>query len=173
VAGDVIQSHREACRIANELYTVPVTEKAELVIVSCGGFPRDINFIQAHKSIQHGFYAAREGGTMVVLADCPQGIGSKTLLQWFTYDRIGEMHRALLTNFSLNGTTALSLREKLRSVKIILLSSLDRNTVASMGMIPASSLQEAMETARRLLPADGRITVIPNGSMTVPRTEDV
>jgi len=70
VCGDLVRAHKEACEIVDAHYKIPIHEKAELVVVSCGGFPKDINFIQAHKSIQNAFQAVKEGGVILVLAEC-------------------------------------------------------------------------------------------------------
>jgi len=169
VAGDPVRAHLKGCEVADDLFGVPIDEKADLVIVSCGGYPKDVNFIQSHKSIQHAFYSLKEGGVMIVLAECSEGIGSETFLEWFNYPTLAGMKRALLEDFKLNGTTALSLRWKTERAKIILISGLEEEVVRSMGLIPATSLDQAMKIAERYLPENYKAYVIPNGSLTVPK----
>lgn len=169
VAGDPVQAHLKGCEVADDIFGVPIDEKADLVIVSCGGHPKDVNFIQSHKSIQHAFYSLKEGGVMIVLAECSEGIGSETFLEWFNYPTLTRMKRALLEHFKLNGTTALSLRCKTERVKIILISDLEEELVRRMGLISATSLDQAMKIAEGYLPENYKAYVIPNGSLTVPK----
>ena len=168
VCGDLVRAHKEACDIVDEHYKIPIHEKAEFVLVSCGGFPKDINFIQAHKSIQNAFQAVKEGGVILILAECEQGIGSETFLDWFNYSDDSSFKEALVNNFTLNATTAVSLKMKTRAVKIVLVSTLPEDVVKRLGILPAANLEEGWEIARKLLPHNFNCFVIPNGSLTLP-----
>jgi len=167
--GDLFQAHKEACEIVDEHYKIPIHGKADLVVVSCGGFPKDINFIQAHKSIQNAFQAVKEGGVILVLAECEQGIGSETFLDWFNYPDDSSFREALINHFTLNATTAVSLKMKTRAAKIVIVSILPENVVKRLDMLPAANLEEGWKMARKLLPANFRCFVIPNGSLTLPQ----
>src|SRR6266511_3538134 len=69
-AGHWKTAHREGCRFYGDCFSYPIRERAELVVVSCGGFPKDINFIQAHKSMEYASHALKVGGVMILLAQC-------------------------------------------------------------------------------------------------------
>ncbi|CUT05624.1 Nickel-dependent lactate racemase, partial [Candidatus Kryptonium thompsonii] len=112
--GDVIQSHKAGADFVNKFFTIPVNKKFDVVISSAGGFPKDVNFIQAHKSIHHSHYILKEGGYLFSFIECRDGIGSKTFLDWFKFKNPGEMKKHLLENYSMNGHTALSLQNKLK-----------------------------------------------------------
>jgi nickel-dependent lactate racemase len=103
--------------------------------------------IQAHKSIDHAAASVRDGGVVVVAAECAAGIGSDTFLPWFGLGDARAVSRRLLAQYELNGHTALALIQKLERLKIILVSSLDRSLVERMGMILARSLDEAVSLA--------------------------
>ncbi len=165
--------HQKGCQMVDQIYRVPIPQKADLVLVSCGGHPKDINFIQAHKAIQHGFYAVKPGGTLIILAQCPEGIGSESFLEWFDYPDITTTHQALLENFKINGNTALSLRQKTSQAHLILVSDLNQEVVQKMGMIPATTMEDAYHQALKFLPENYQIIVIPNGSLTVPWLEEM
>lgn len=165
-AGDYLKAHRVGCRFVREHFFVPIREKADMVVVSCGGFPKDINFIQSHKSVHHGFYALRPGGTMIVLAECPEGVGSPTFLDWFDCDDLVSLRRKLQERYTINGHTALVTLEKALSARIILVSRLDPGVVERMRMVPAGSLKEALDLVDR---GQGLSTyIIPHGAVTVP-----
>lgn len=166
-SGDPVSSHRRGANVAAETYEVRVRERADLVIVSPGGAPRDSTFVQSHKAIHHAFRAVKSGGSIIAVAACDDGIGSDTFIDWFTipYRSLGQQLRE---SYTLNGHTALSLRMKLRNTGISLLSELHASTVSHMGILPASSLQDAVDSILNELPVSPLVYVIPNGSLTVP-----
>lgn len=167
-AGEPLQAHAAGCRMVDDIYRVSIQEPADLVIVSCGGHPRDINYIQTHKSLHHAFYAVKPGGVIILLAACPEGIGSQTLLEWFDYGDPEKLHHALLHRYKLNGTTALATMQKARECKIIAVTELPSEIVVKLGFMPAASLDEALSVARRKLPENFSTYVMPNGALTVP-----
>ena len=54
----------------------PIDNQYDIVIASPGGHPKDINFYQAQKAITHASLITRDGGTVILVAACPEGIGS-------------------------------------------------------------------------------------------------
>ena len=84
-AGDLEAAHLAACALARTVYTAPLAESAELAVVSCGGHPKDINFVQAHKALDYGVNALVPNGTIILLAACPDGFGNPTFFDWFQY----------------------------------------------------------------------------------------
>jgi nickel-dependent lactate racemase len=166
--GDINQTHMAACEAVDGLYRADIEKPADLVIASCGGFPKDINLIQAHKTIYNAFHAVKPGGVLIILAECSQGIGSQTFMDYFN-DGSEEMIDRLLTNYTLNGTTALSISQKCKNAKVILISSLDETTVRHIGMIPVPTLRSALAVAADLLPRSPTYYIMENGSLTVTR----
>ncbi len=166
-SGDIVTSHRKGSERAATLFEVPIKERADVVIVSSGGAPRDSTFIQSHKAIHHAYNAVKPGGTIIAASACYDGIGSSTFLQWFTvpFRKLGS---ELLSAYSLNGHTALSLRTKLNKTGISLLSELDDATVSRMGIVPAASCQTALDTIIRNLKSSPLLYILPYGSLTVP-----
>ena len=55
--GDWRAAHRRACAEYTNGHSVKIKEKREVVIVSCGGAPYDINMIQAHKALDMAAHA--------------------------------------------------------------------------------------------------------------------
>ena len=147
VSGDAVKSYLEAATRARGLLEVPVGPRCDLAVAGAGGHPFDTNVIQAHKSIDHAAASVRDGGVVVVAAECAAGIGSDTFLPWFGLGDARAVSRKLITHYELNGHTALALVQKLERLKIILVSSLDRSLVERMGMILARSLDEAVSLA--------------------------
>ena len=74
-AGDWRAAHGRACEVFTSSHAQRIPEKRELVIVSCGGSPYDINMIQAHKALDMAAHACVDGGSIILLAECGDGLG--------------------------------------------------------------------------------------------------
>ena len=167
-AGEWRDAFAAGCRYYAEHFTCRLAAPADLVVVSCGGFPKDINFIQAHKSMEYGCQALREGGVLVLLAECRDGYGNGTFFNWFRHRELPEFEAALRRHYEINGQTAYSALYKAQRYRVILVSSLPPEEVQTMGMAPAKSLDEAMQLAEGLLPPDYTAYVIPEGGTVLP-----
>lgn len=144
VAGDAVLSHLEASRRAKRLLEIASGRPCDLAVASAGGYPFDVDLIQAHKSIDHAAACVRDGGAVVAVAECSRGVGSQTFLSWFDLGGRQALARKLHSDYQLNGQTALSLLKKLERVKIVLVSALAREIVERTGMLPARDLDEAL-----------------------------
>lgn len=143
LVGAPLATHREIVATVKSLYEIPIVEQADVVLASAGGFPSDVNLIQAHKSIHHAFAAVKPGGAIIIFAACSEGIGSSSFLQYFDGSDAKAIGKRLLTDFQLNGHTALALKRKTEAADIILISALAPETVRQCGMIPAADLASA------------------------------
>ncbi len=167
-AGQWDEAHRAGCRYYGEQFTYLLTEQADLVVASCGGYPKDINLIQAHKSMEYAGRALKEGGVMILLAACRDGYGNATFFDWFRYKEPAEFEEALRAHYEINGQTALALLEKAKRFRIILVSHLPPEEVRSISLIPATTLDQAMIAAVELLPEEYTAYVIPEAGSVLP-----
>ncbi len=71
-AGDFIQAHRAGAALARKVYGVALHGPAEIVIA--GSHPCDIEFWQAHKSLYPADIAVKDGGAILVVTPCPEGV---------------------------------------------------------------------------------------------------
>lgn len=167
-AGQWQDAHAAGCACYAKLFSYPIREKADVVIVSCGGYPKDINCIQAHKSMEYGSQALRDGGVMILLAQCRDGYGNATFFNWFRHKSLEALEAALRERYEINGQTAYSTLQKAQRFKVILVSDLPPEEVAAMSMIPAKTLEEAMVKMEDLLPGGYSAYVIPEGGTVLP-----
>ena len=70
--GDVLKKGAKTCA---QIYGVEVDRKFDIVIASCGGYPKDISLYQAQKGLNLASQAVKRGGKILLLAACPQGVG--------------------------------------------------------------------------------------------------
>ena len=154
---------RRACRRHGENCAVAGIEPADLVVASCGGYPKDINFIQAHKALHHAADFVRDGGRLILLAQCRDGIGSTTFLPWFEMGSMGAAFDRLSADYAGNGGTALAMMEKCRRIRIQLVTDLPNDRVRSIGArrIEPAAVAAAVDDCR------GRLIVIPNASLLI------
>jgi lactate racemase len=167
-AGDWQEAHARGCSFYSREFSFPLREKGDLVIVSCGGFPKDINLIQAHKSMEYASKALRDGGVMILLAECRDGYGNATFFNWFRFSGLDAFEADLRINYEINGQTAYAMLQKALRFRIILVSRLPDEEVRTMRMLPAKGLEEALEMAEEMLPAEYAAYIIPEGGTVLP-----
>lgn len=143
-AGDWKSSHLQACRFYSEKYTIKIREKRETVIVSCGGYPHDINLIQAHKALDAASEGCSEGGTIILLAECENGFGRADFPDWFAAENSDELAGKLCENYQVNGQTAWSFLKIAERFKIKMISSLKNEDARRMRIHPVRDLKSAM-----------------------------
>jgi nickel-dependent lactate racemase len=123
-AGHWKTSHETACEFYARNYSLTVPEKRRQVIVSCGGAPYDTNLIQAHKALQMAASVCEEGGTILWLAECADGLGRNNFLDWFAAENSAQLADRLSEKYQVNGQTAwslMSITEKYRVIMVTLL----------------------------------------------------
>ncbi len=72
VYGDQRTAFRKGVDLSRGVYGVPLREQADIVVAS--SYPCDIEFWQAHKTLYPADIAVRDGGTIIVLTPCPEGV---------------------------------------------------------------------------------------------------
>jgi nickel-dependent lactate racemase len=162
-AGHWRDAHLRGCKEYLATHTVEVDERRPLVIVSAGGAPRDINLIQSHKAMEHASQVLAEGGTMIALAECAQGLGRDDFLRWFAPGGTRATALLLAEDYKINGQTAWSLRRKAERFRMLLVSALDADVVRQMGLEPHTTLDSALSAVQS---QPGYI--IPGGLTTLP-----
>jgi nickel-dependent lactate racemase len=163
-AGDWRAAHRQGCVEYAESHSVRIDARREVVIASCGGAPFDINLIQAHKTLEMASYACAEGGTIILVAECADGLGRADFLKWFGSGNSSALETRLRESYEVNGQTAWSLLLKAERFRVLLVSSLADEDVRLLGMSPARTLADAL--AQLDSRAEGYI--LPRGAALLP-----
>ena len=141
VAGNSIIAHREGCRFLDSMYGVDLQEEGDIVIVSPGGFPKDINIYQAQKAISNATHAVRKGGIMIVVASSKEKFGEKTFEDWMLNKSPDDMISEIKKNFKLGGHKAAAIAMTLQKCQIYLVSYLDDQLVEHINFMPFKDLQ--------------------------------
>jgi nickel-dependent lactate racemase len=143
-AGDWRAAHRLACAEYADSHTVEIASKRGVVVVSAGGAPHDINLVQAHKALEMASYACEEGGHVILVAECADGLGRPDFLGWFDARDARELASRLRDAYQVNGQTAWSLLNKTERFRVHLVSNLPDDDVRRMRMLPARGVAEAL-----------------------------
>lgn len=125
-------SHRAACDAYAAGHTIRIREKRDLVIVSCGGWPHDINMIQAHKALEAASHACIDGGTIMLLAECAEGLGREDFLKWFEAKDSKTLAANLCEKYQVNGQTAWSLLCKAERFEIKVAAEINSESLRKM-----------------------------------------
>ncbi len=163
-AGNWRAAHRRACTDYLASHSMRIPEKREIVIVSCGGSPYDINMIQAHKSLDMAAHACADGGTIVFLAECPDGLGRADFMKWFESKNSRALESRLVKAYEVNGQTAWALLTKTERFDVRIVTSLRAVEIRGMRMKPARSIDEVLSNA----PSGATGYIMPRGAALLP-----
>lgn len=169
VAGDAVLAHRAGCQYLDRMYRKPIAQKADIVLVSQGGAPKDANLYQTQKALDNAKHAVKKGGTIILIGACQEGLGSAKFEQWLTgspsahamVERIGR-------EFELGGHKAAAIGMVLENARIDLVSKMDSDFVRSIFLNPQPSAQAAFDEAMERYGPDARVLAMPFGGATLP-----
>ncbi len=164
VAGDYIEAHKTGAAFLDKLSRIEV-EPADIILVSPGGSPKDINIYQSHKALEHAKNAVKDGGTIILVAECGEGYGNSVFEEWLGFDRDSAIER-FKSGFVMGGHKAALIAALAKKVDLYLVSSLPDEIVRKAYFIPAT-LEKAVDTALLKHGERAKIIMIPYGGSTL------
>lgn len=168
-AGDYIKAHREGCAFLDKLYKVNIKRRADIVIVSAGGYPKDINLYQAQKALDNAKYAVKNSGVIILVAACTEGLGEKVFERWMKEAKCpADMVRKIEEKFELGGHKAAAIGMVQLKSDIFLVSDMEPEFVRSMFFTPFNTIQEAVDKAVLKMGSKAKVIVMPYGGSTLP-----
>jgi nickel-dependent lactate racemase len=142
----------------------------DLVIASPGGYPKDINLYQSQKGLSHAASITRDGGCVILAAECVEGVGSNSYEAFMegvsSVDAVFSKLR--MEGFKVGPHKALQFGREQRRIKIIIVSGIKPERIQRLLLEPAESLQAAFQKASLILPPNARIAVMPKATNTIP-----
>jgi len=163
-AGHWRTAHARACEDYAAGHSVRIPERRDVVIVSCGGSPYDINLIQAHKALDMAAPACVDGGLIVLLAECSDGLGRSDFLKWFEADDSRGLEFRLREAYEVNGQTAWSLLTKAERFRVQIVTKLPDDDVRRMRMNPVGSIEAALTNVS----SNAKGYIMPRGTALLP-----
>ncbi|MDR1786759.1 MAG: nickel-dependent lactate racemase [Spirochaetaceae bacterium] len=168
-AGHPVEAHRAGCAFLDRLYKVEIPEKADIVLVSQGGAPKDLNLYQTQKALDNAKHAVKDGGIIILVGACGEGLGEAVFQEWMT---TATSPRSLVErirrDFQLGGHKAAAIALVLERAEIYLVSQMEEALVERLFMRPFGSVQSALDGAMEKMGNNARILVMPYGGSTLP-----
>jgi len=172
VAGHPIAAHREGVKYIDAMYKVPIAKKYDVVIASCGGFPKDVNLYQAQKGLDNASHAVKDNGTIVLVAECREGFGERTFEEWMRKAKSpDEPLQWIRSNFVLGGHKAVGFCRVLKKADIFLCSSMDESVVREIFMTPFIDPQRAIDAALEKHGKSASVLLMPYANSTLAMLE--
>lgn len=170
VAGDPVKAHREGCRFLDTIYLKELDAPADIVLVSQGGAPKDLNLYQTQKALDNARHAVRQGGVIILIGSCKEGLGEHVFEQWMTQSESpAAMIRRIGHDFQLGGHKAAAIAMTLEKADIYLVSEMEPDFVRSLFLTPMPDVQTALTAALQKLGPKATILAMPYGGSTLPR----
>ena len=169
LSGHYLTSWEAACRMVDRIYQVDVPEKADVIVASCGGFPKDISLYQGTKTIDNIESGLKPGGTLILIIEARKGGGPAEYFDWAKDLVAGTIERRLREHFTVAGYIFFLNCEQAQRYNILLYSSIAPEDVAPMGIKAFSDVNALLDAAQ----LEGKsIYVIPNGSTVIPHVKE-
>ncbi|MCL2786550.1 MAG: nickel-dependent lactate racemase, partial [Methanomassiliicoccaceae archaeon] len=171
LSGDINKAFSEAVACANEVFSVPVPEKADLVI-SVAPYPMDVDLYQSQKALDNGKWALKKGGKILMVSKCREGIGHATFL-----DQLSSSSdpKVVLENlgkeYKLGYHKAAKMAEIMVWAEVWAVTDLDKKLIASANMRPFDTVADAVREALSDNPK-ARVLILMDGSVTIPKVRE-
>lgn len=170
VAGDHIRAHRMGCEFLDSMYKIKIPEKADIVIASPGGYPKDINLYQAQKALDNAQFAVKDGGIIILVAQCNEGFGESVFEDWLDEEMTkDEIILKIQRDFKLGGHKAAAIAMVAKKCsEILLVSNMDSNDVKKAFMKPFINIDSALEYALSKTSSSAKYIIMPYAGSTLP-----
>jgi len=172
VAGDLDKAYEEGWKACRDLYLVPFKEKADVVFACAGGYPKDVSLYQSQKTINNARLVLKEGGTIVLISECREGIGSDTFAQWLAEaSSLDELLNTDPAKIVVGGHTAVGNAKVLKRFDILVVSSIKKEDLEKRFYKYAQGIDPAIEWAKNKHGENFKSYVMPQGGLIYPCPE--
>ncbi len=177
MAGEPAQTFQELVPFARSIYEVNIPHQYDIAIGGVG-FPKDTNLYQASRAASYLFFAptavVRPGGILIIPARCEEGAGYGVGEQRFLAAmRDAPNIQSIMENARRDGyppgqQRAFVMAKVLEQARVIIVGSECPELVAACKMIPAATMEAALELARIELGPACKVLIVPHALLTLP-----
>lgn len=170
VAGDVTAAHRKGCEFLDTMYQKEIDSRADIVLVSQGGAPKDLNLYQTQKALDNAKHAVKDGGTIILIGACNEGLGEAVFEEWMmAAQESAELISRVKEHFELGGHKAAAIAMVLEHAEIYLVSELAPDLVKELFMVPFETAGLAFQAAFKKAGPKAKVLAMPSGGSTLPK----
>ena len=170
-SGDPLVVERIGSEFCRRVYEIKVSKEYDVVIASPGGYPKDIDLYQAQKALAHAIPLVRQGGDVVLFAECPDGHGSELFYETMKkYKTPQEVVTAFQREkFRMGVHKAFLWTRSLTKAKVHLYSTLNEELSHRLMTTPVTSIEELFLSLGTKYPRPPKIAVMPKANSTYAR----
>lgn len=143
-SGDFSYAHRSGVEFVASNFLVRLEERFPVVVADGGGWPWDRNLYQANKALQAASRCCNDNGTIILVAECAEGLGSSRFFEYMETPDLPALEKLVRERYSVPGNTLLSMRGKLEKYRVYLVSRLHYRDAVGCDFIPTASVEEAL-----------------------------
>ncbi|NVM44761.1 MAG: nickel-dependent lactate racemase [Candidatus Lokiarchaeota archaeon] len=172
-AGDLELVHKKLVDYQKKYIFKKIKEPFDIVICGNGGYPLDLNLYQAVKSMAIGEMGVKQGGTIISVNECREGVGKGQ--DKFKEIIFSEMSPEEIYNKILNKELVVPdqwqiqvLTRILMKSEIYVVSNMKEDKIGNIGLKYADTVEIAIEESLKKHGKDARILILPNGPLILP-----
>jgi len=172
-AGDLEEVHKKLVDYQLNYIFKEIDNPYDIVICGNGGYPLDLNLYQAVKSMGIGEIAVKEGGTIISVNECIDGIGVghdkfKDLL--FSKKKPEDIYRkALSKEITMIDIWEIQILTRIMmKAEVYVISTINRDELGNIGLKYAESIEVAIRMSLTKHGPNARILILPNGPQIIP-----
>lgn len=174
VAGDVRAAHRKGAQFLDRTARRVLDEQADIVVVSPGGYPKDMDLYQAHKAMEHALPALKNNGILILTGQCAGGLGVPAFADVFdTNPRPQDLADELEHHFVQGRHIACRIAAIHLQTPVYLVSGLPDRTRNKLFFPQFTSIQNAFDRALAEKGPDSSVWIMPYGISVVPDYQPV
>jgi nickel-dependent lactate racemase len=171
-AGDPVKAHAAGVDFLENTSLETLPAPVDVVITSAAGYPLDLTFYQTVKGVTAAQHIARQGGRILVLGECPEGMGSSEFAQFMRtltgfQDFLDEIRETPVEvdQWQLEKLALTGLNHEL----YFYTPGVAKEQLGCLGARTFTNLNEAVAAVLHGLPADARVVLVPDGPYTYAR----
>ncbi len=175
-AGDLVESHLKGAQFVESQAKVTLPAPVDAVVVSSAGYPLDTTFYQAIKGLLTAVEIVEQGGSILLVAECSEGIGSKPFTDLlFKTDDLTAFVEGLYNpaNFVIDQWQLEELAKVARKADIYFYTDgIPNHQRSKLFVHPLDNPQDGIDDILERYGNDVQIAAIPEGPYVLAKIED-
>ncbi len=172
-AGDLRLAHATGCELVRESAMVPVPHEFDIVITTNSGYPLDLNLYQAVKGMSAASRVVRQGGSIIIAAECWDGIPEHG--EYANLLHAADSPEELLARVESPGFACQDQWEahiqaliQLRADVYVYSDGLSDEHIREALLIPCHSIENTLAKLLEKYGPEATVCVLPEGPQTIP-----
>ena len=172
MAGDIEAAWMAGVKASRKMFEIAIPKDIDILVVIPGGHPRDSNLYQSQRSLSVAEMVIKPGGTIILPAACPDGIGGDLFYEWMAAASCPEdvLERFKNEGFDIGTSKAWLYSRCLAKAEIIIVTKgLGEKTLKEMLTLKAKDIDKALAMAFNKHGKDSRVCVLKNAVDIIPK----